>query len=117
MEEISSSKLDEMLGARDPLTIVFVYTPLCGTCKLAERMVGVVEKTFETLPIFSLNINHSPAFAQKWKIKSVPCLLLFQKGLGVERIYAFQSIAYVHDIVKPYAATWILRKQSNTERG
>jgi thioredoxin-like negative regulator of GroEL len=117
MEEISSSALDRMLAARDPLTIVFVYTPLCGTCKVAERMVRVVESAFDTLPIFSLNINHSPAFAQKWKIKSVPCLLMFQKGLGVERVYAFQSIGYVHDIVKPYAATWTLTKQDHTERG
>ncbi|WP_332693179.1 thioredoxin family protein [Halalkalibacter lacteus] len=117
MEEISSSTLDKMIAARAPLTIVFVYTPLCGTCMLAERMVRVVETAFETLPIFSLNINHSPAFAQKWKIKSVPCLLLFQKGLGVERVYAFQSIGYVHNVVKPYAATWSLIEKEHTERG
>ncbi|WP_332630200.1 thioredoxin family protein [Halalkalibacter flavus] len=108
MEEISHSTLEKMLANREPITVVFVYTPLCGTCKLAEKMVAVVDSTLESLPIYSLNINHSPAFAQKWKIKSVPCLLLFQKGLGVERIYAFQSIGFIHDVLKPYAAARVL---------
>ncbi|WP_052144670.1 thioredoxin family protein [Halalkalibacter okhensis] len=117
MEDISNSTLEKMLSDREPLTVVFVYTPLCGTCKLAEKMVAVVDSTFESLPIFSLNINHSPVFAQKWKIQSVPCLLLFQKGLGVERIYAFHSIGYIHNILKPYAAAWSLLENEQTERG
>ena len=109
MEEIVSSTLDQKLTDREPLSIVFVYTPLCGTCKLAEKMLTVVQSSFDSLPMYSLNINHSPAFAQQWKIKSVPCLLVFQKGLGVERIYAFQSIGYVHNKLKPYAAAWLLQ--------
>ncbi len=104
MKEITSSELEEMLKGRDPLTIVFVHTPLCGTCKMARRMIDVIGSAFDSLSIHSLNINHAPSFAQKWKIESVPCLLLFQKGLGVERIYAFRSIEYLHGVLKPYAA-------------
>jgi thioredoxin-like negative regulator of GroEL len=111
MEEISNHTLESILAAREPFTIVFVYTPLCGTCKLAEKMLLVVQSSFKALPIYSLNINHSPLFAQKWRIKSVPCLLVFQKGLGVERIYAFQSIGYVHKVLKPYAATSSLQEK------
>ncbi|GAE34619.1 hypothetical protein JCM9157_1689 [Halalkalibacter akibai JCM 9157] len=73
-------------------------------------MLKVVQASFDSLPIYSLNINHSPEFAQKWKIKSVPCLLVFQKGLGVECLYAFQSIANVHEKLKPYAVAWSLQE-------
>ncbi|WP_227936248.1 thioredoxin family protein [Alkalihalobacillus deserti] len=117
MEEIVSSGLNKKLSAREPLTIVFVYTPLCGTCKLAEGMLRVIQSSFDSLPMFSLNINHSPAFAQQWKIKSVPCLLVFQKGLGVERIYAFGSIGLVHNKLKPYATLLALQKTDRIERG
>lgn len=110
MEEIVRSTLDKKLSAREPLTIVFVYTPLCGTCKLADKMLRVVQSSFEALPIYALNINHSPAFAQQWKIESVPCLLVFQKGLGVERVYAFGSLGFLHSKLKPYASAWSLQK-------
>ncbi|MDT8859952.1 thioredoxin family protein [Alkalihalobacillus sp. MEB130] len=114
MQDISHHTLEKMLANRDPVTAVFVYTPLCGTCKLASKMMTVVESALEPFPIFSLNINHSPAFAQNWKIKSVPCLLLFQKGLGVERIYAFHSIGYLHSMLKPYAAVRaLMEKKTN----
>ncbi|ARK30365.1 thioredoxin family protein [Halalkalibacter krulwichiae] len=112
MEEISSKKLAEKLADRDPITIVFVYSPLCGTCKLAEKMLRVVQSSFDALPMYSLNINHSPLFAQQWKVKSVPCLFIFQRGLGVERIYAFRSISYVHEIVKRYATILSLQEKS-----
>ena len=111
MEEIVSNVLEKKLAARERLTIVFVYTPLCGTCKLAESMLRIVESSLEPLPLYSLNINHSPTFAQQWKIQSVPCLLVFQKGLGVERIYAFGSIGFLYNKVKPYATAWTLQKK------
>lgn len=104
MKDITSNEVEEMLRERPPLTIVFVQTPLCGTCKMAKRMLEVIGVSFDSLPMYSLNINHAPSFAQKWKIESVPCLLLFQKGLGVERIYAFRSFEYLHGMLKPYAA-------------
>lgn len=110
MKEITSSNLEKMLRDRESLTIVFVHTPLCGTCKMARGMVELVGRSFHSLPLYSLNINHASSFAQKWKVKSVPCLLLFQKGLGVERIYAFRSVSYIHEVLKPYAAAWSLQK-------
>jgi len=103
MKEINATTLNEKLQLRESLTILFVYTPLCGTCKLAGSMLDVIETSYPSLVIHKLNINHAPTFAQTWKIKSVPSLLVFQKGLGVERIYAFQSISHLHAMIKPYA--------------
>ncbi|WP_088102151.1 thioredoxin family protein [Halalkalibacter urbisdiaboli] len=104
MKNITNELIQEKLDSREALTILFVYTPLCGTCKLAGSMLEVIEASNPALMIHRININHAPNFAQTWKIKSVPCLLIFQKGLGVERIYAFQSISYLHAIMKPYIA-------------
>ena len=73
MKDITSNEVEEMLRERPPLTIVFVQTPLCGTCKMAKRMLEVIGVSFDSLPMYSLNINHAPSFAQKWKIESVPC--------------------------------------------
>ncbi|MBP3950648.1 thioredoxin family protein [Bacillus suaedae] len=102
MIEITNDELHKKLESREPLTIIFIYTPLCGTCKLAEKMIRIVEEMLPTLPIYSLNVNHAAGFAQTWKVKSVPALYVFQKGFGTKQIYAFHSIMNVHQLLKPY---------------
>ncbi|MGQ0440684.1 hypothetical protein ACT4UT_29935, partial [Bacillus sp. B-TM1] len=32
-------------------TVLYVYTPMCGTCQLAKKMLTVVEMTIEDLKI------------------------------------------------------------------
>nr|WP_285874284.1 thioredoxin family protein [Halalkalibacter oceani] len=102
VKEISGEQLKRSIARREELTIVFVHTPLCGTCKLARNMLELVEESLHGLPLVSININEAPWFAQEWKIESVPCLLVFQKGLGVERVYAFRSLPYLHTLLKKY---------------
>ncbi|GAF65240.1 thioredoxin family protein [Alkalihalobacillus trypoxylicola] len=102
MNTVTIEQLEENLSNKKSLTFVYLYTPLCGTCKLASKMLEVIEAMEPSLEILSLNINHAPSFAQKWKIESVPCLYVFQNGLGVERVYAFHSVAHVFETIKPY---------------
>ncbi|NEU31206.1 thioredoxin family protein [bacterium LRH843] len=101
MKVVTGDELGEILDKREPLTIIYLHTPLCGTCKLAGKMTEVVGSSLD-IPIYSLNVNQSPEFAITWKVESVPCLLVFQKGFGVERIYAFRSISYIYNILKRY---------------
>ncbi|KMK76392.1 thioredoxin family protein [Alkalihalobacillus pseudalcaliphilus] len=102
MQETNVENLQSKLNSRNSVEFLYVYTPLCGTCKLAKKMVEVIEATDESLIIHQLNINHAPDFAKKWKIESVPALFVFQNGLGVERIYAFQSVPFLFETLQPY---------------
>ncbi|MFK3936333.1 thioredoxin family protein [Alkalihalobacillus sp. NPDC078783] len=99
--------LDEMTSRIENKedVIVFIHTPLCGTCKYVSNMLQILEESYGTLTIDQLNINQYPTFAQTWQIKSVPCLLVFQKGLGVKRQYSFPSIADVYKMLQPYIST------------
>lgn len=112
MEEITGKQLEMELQQREPVIAVFIHTPLCGTCKVAKKMVEVASASVPYLPVYSININQSPTFAQKWKVESVPGLFLYQKGLNVERIYAFHSVSSIHTLFKKYAA---LRKAQQLE--
>ncbi|MDQ0205974.1 thioredoxin family protein [Alkalicoccobacillus murimartini] len=102
MIDITANEVEHKLASREELEILFIHTPLCGTCKRAASMLEILEMTYDQLSIDRLNINHHPSFAHTWRIKSVPCLMVFQKGLGVERVYAFQSIPALHALLQPY---------------
>ncbi|TSB46965.1 thioredoxin family protein [Alkalicoccobacillus porphyridii] len=102
MIELTAGQIEHRLQEKQELFILFVYTPLCGTCKRAASMLEILEQTYDQLELGQLNINHYPQFAQKWHIQSVPCLLVFQKGLGTKRVYAFHSIPALYSLLEPY---------------
>ena len=58
-------------------TVLYVYTPMCGTCQLAKKMLTVVEMTIEGLKIGMLDLNYAPYLAKEYGIESVPCLFFF----------------------------------------
>lgn len=58
---------------------VFLYTPLCGTCKVARRMLEVSEHLLPEDIISAADVNMMPQIAQEYQIRSVPALLLMDR--------------------------------------
>ncbi|USK96637.1 thioredoxin family protein [Bacillus tropicus] len=81
-------------------TVLYVYTPMCGTCQLAKKMLTVVEMTIEDLKIGMLDLNYAPHFAKEYGIESVPCLLVFENRTLMKKIYAFHSVEYLYTELK-----------------
>ncbi len=79
---------------------VFIHTPFCGTCKLADRMIAIVMTMDNTVPVVRANINFLPWVRRKWELTSVPCLLLFDNTQCVDKRYAFQSVDTVYRMLK-----------------
>lgn len=55
--------------------LVYFYTPMCGTCQLAGKMLQVVEELIN-LDTGKMNLNFYPNLAEQLRIESVPCLNL-----------------------------------------
>ncbi|WP_108670635.1 thioredoxin family protein [Peribacillus acanthi] len=86
LEQLQQNILDnEIYG-------IYIYTPICGTCQVASKMLTVVESMLHELKVERIDLNFLPDLANHYKIESVPCFLLFENGTLKERIYAFQSV-------------------------
>jgi len=72
-----------------PVMAAFLYTPTCGTCQLAKQMMGVLAESLPEVKVFQINLNHHEELAAKYRVMSVPCLLIFQAGRHQESIYGF----------------------------
>lgn len=102
MEHVSCNEVNDLIANCKHIIAVYAYTPFCGTCQLAENMINEGRPLQHTLPIYLINLNVAPAFAKKWRILSVPCLLFFENGVELQRIYAFHSYAYVKKVLHIY---------------
>lgn len=75
--------------------LFYLYTPFCGTCQVASKMMNVIDMMREDLPIGKADLNYLEDIAIEYEIESVPCLLIAEDGVVQEKIYAFQSVPYL----------------------
>lgn len=81
-------------------TAFYLYTPMCGTCAVASKMMDVIEAMSPHLPLGKANLNYMEQLAYDLEIESVPCLILTRDGEVTEKIYAFQSVPYLYEMIK-----------------
>ncbi|MGG0643328.1 thioredoxin family protein [Sporosarcina gallistercoris] len=91
MDEWTYSEWKEV-SAQEEMAAFYLYTPLCGTCAVASRILNVVTELKPTVLIGKANLNYVEELATEYQIESVPCLLIKRKGKSVEKVYAFQSV-------------------------
>jgi thioredoxin-like negative regulator of GroEL len=93
LDEVSSFLKNHSSG------LIYFYTPLCGTCQVASRMLQVIENMVD-VKIGKVNLNFYPEMAKQFEVESVPCLLLIKDGDVIDQIYAFQSVPFLYEKVK-----------------
>lgn len=98
---IDQETLHKILKEEDSF-ILYLYTPLCGTCQVAGKMVEVVSELLPTLSWVKMDLNYIPDLAEKWEIENVPCLLIMNNGAIEERFYAFHSVPYLYEKIKNF---------------
>ena len=80
------------------MRVIYFYTPMCGTCQLAEKLLSYVELLVDE-KIEKYNINYERELASKLKIESVPCLVKID-GEKVEKLYAFSDVTNLYEWMK-----------------
>lgn len=81
--------------AAEQIAAFYLFTPMCGTCAVASKMLTVIEAMRPELPIGKADLNYVQEIAIEYEVESVPCLLIQRKGEPIEKIYAFQSVPYL----------------------
>lgn len=91
MKDLTDDQLEKLLQ-KEMKQIIFIYTPFCATCQLAEQMLAYVLKMREDLSFSKMNASFFPEFMHDQKIESVPALIQLQNGEVSHRLYAFESV-------------------------
>jgi hypothetical protein len=100
IQEITEQQLLEHMGTIRGKEAVLLYTPLCGTCKLAERMLDIVQATSAAAPVYKLNINFARTLRERWQVTSVPCLAVIGEDGLLLKEYALRSVDHIYGLLK-----------------
>lgn len=95
MKSITSKMLMRSVWEGMPQA-VFIYTPLCGTCAAARRMLEVVEHMLPEGILSEMNIHDIPELVQQFRISSVPAVMLFDGQQDVPKmVYRMSSVEHL----------------------
>lgn len=84
---ITRSNFDEtVLQSTIPVLVDF-WAPWCGPCRMVSPLIEEIADEYAGRAIVGkLNIDDHIELAQKYRVMSIPTVLLFKEGEAVERI-------------------------------
>jgi thioredoxin 1 len=98
--ELSAESFDHKVLANG-LALVDFWADWCGPCRTLGPIVEkVATQNPESLDVFKVNVDDYPELAQRFEIRGIPTLLLFQDGELVERIIGVQPAAAIQGIIE-----------------
>lgn len=83
IKQYSNEKLEEIKN----LTIVDFYADWCGPCKMLSQVL----EQLENVDIIKINVDENEELAKKYKVMSIPYLLIVKDGKIKKELLGFRS--------------------------
>lgn len=89
--ELDDFSFDKKVLEGGKVSLVDFWAPWCGPCKMLGPVVEEVAKDIgDKAFIGKLNVDDNPVVASKYKIMSIPALLIFKDGKIVDQLIGVQ---------------------------
>ncbi len=92
MKPVADSSKIRTLGSKNfkPVirrgtTLVDFWAPWCAPCKVVAPVLNDIAETENRVTIAKVNVDQHQQLAQKYKVRSIPTLIMFRDGIEVQR--------------------------------
>lgn len=100
----SVEEFDQLLEVKEAFFVLF-SNEACGACKLAEKNINQVIKSFPNLDFYEVKLNQTPEIFERFGIQSAPVSKVFKEGEAVYTGFGVRSPNDIYYQLKSYFGT------------
>ena len=100
---LSEATIDEVLGSSAEPVVVDFWAEWCGPCKMiAPVLEEIAKEQGGKVAVAKLNVDEAPNVAIKYKVMSIPTLIVFKDGVEVSRTVGARGKSQLLETLSPY---------------
>ena len=90
---VNDANFAEVLNSGLPVVVDF-WATWCGPCKMIAPVVEQISEEYaDKLVVGKVDVDEAPTIAARYKVMSIPTLVLFENGKEAKRLVGFMPKA------------------------
>ncbi len=98
---LSESNFEETI--KSGVTLVDFWAEWCGPCQqMLPILSDFAKEMWDKMKVWKVNVDDNSALAGKFRVMSIPTLIVFKDGEPVEQLVWVQQISSLKDVCGKY---------------
>ena len=97
---ITEDNFDEIALKSNKTVIIDFWAPWCNPCRALLPILDEVARETDEFIVGKVNVNVEKELAKRYKVRTVPSILVFKLGMLVKTSVGFISKEEIYDLVK-----------------
>lgn len=101
IKEVNDKNFDVEITNSDSIVVVDFWAPWCGPCKMLTPVIEELSKEMgDKVKFVKVNVDENPVISSKYRIASIPTVVVFSKDEVKETMVGFRPKADLKKIIE-----------------